>query len=235
MRRFMVIEHFKRDCQEAVYERFYSRGRMLPEGLIYLDSWLEKSGGRCFQLVETEDPALFEEWEQHWNDLVDFEIIEIGDKPVKYRELLPADMDAIFDVRVKTWHNPHGAEELHKMGITPDSVCEMVQVSHRGWVAEDGEQIVGFVMGNRDTAELWVIAVLPEYENQGIGRALMGLAEEWLFSEGCHEIWLTTDSDENFCAVGFYRHLGWKDWKIEDGDRFMKKVSNLSVDSVQKG
>ncbi len=80
-KRFMVIEHFKPDCLEQVYDRFHSEGRMLPEGLLYVDSWLAKSGDRCFQLMETEDLALLEEWEQRWNDLVDFEIIEIGDKP----------------------------------------------------------------------------------------------------------------------------------------------------------
>lgn len=144
-----------------------------------------------------------------------------------YRDLLPADMDAIFDVRVKTWHNPNGEEELLRMGITPESVCEMMEDSLRGWVAENGSQIVGFVMGNKATGEMWVIAVLPEFENQGIGRGLMALVEDWLWSEGWNEIWLTTDTDEGYRAVGFYRHLGWVDWKLEDGDRFMKKTSNI--------
>ena len=50
------------------------------------------------------------------------------------------------------------------------------------------------------------------------------MVEDWLSSEGWKEIWLTTDRGENIRAVGFYRHLGWSDWKVEpDGDRFMKK------------
>jgi GNAT superfamily N-acetyltransferase len=148
-----------------------------------------------------------------------------------YRELLPSDMDAVFDVRVKTWHNPNGAEELHRMGITPEAVVEMMRRSHRGWVAEDGDRIVGFAMGNKRTGEMWVIAVLPEYENQGIGRRLMSFVEDWLWSVGWHEIWLTTDPDEKYRAVGFYRRLGWRDWKFEDGDRFMRKGSNQSVET----
>ena len=143
-----------------------------------------------------------------------------------YRELRSPDMDAIFDVRVKTWHNPDGAEELRRMGITPASVRDMIKTSHRGWVAEAGSQIVGFVMGNRETGEMWVIAVLPAYENQGIGRRLMSLVEGWLMSEGWGEIWLTTDPDETYRAVGFYRRLGWIDWKLERGDRFMRKAMN---------
>ena len=54
---------------------------MLPEGLIYLNSWLEKDGDRCFQLMETDDPSLFTVWTARWKDLVSFEVIEISEKP----------------------------------------------------------------------------------------------------------------------------------------------------------
>ena len=63
-------------------------------------------------------------------------------------------------------------------------------------------------MGNKETGEMWVIAVLREYEGRGIGRQLLRLVEEWLYSQGWKEVWLTTDPDENFRAVGFYRHEG---------------------------
>ncbi len=81
MRKFMVIEHFFPNCKEKVYERSAESGRLLPEGLLYIDSWLENDGDRCFQLMETEDSALFESWAKNWEDLASFEIIEIGDKP----------------------------------------------------------------------------------------------------------------------------------------------------------
>ena len=74
----MVIEHFLPGCRDAVYERFAERGRMLPAGLKYIDSWLERNGNRCFQLMETQDPSLFDQWTRNWNDLVDFEIVELG-------------------------------------------------------------------------------------------------------------------------------------------------------------
>jgi hypothetical protein len=67
--------------KSKVYERFDQKGRMLPEGLTYIDSWLEKDGDRCFQLMETEDPALFDRWMENWQDLVRFEIIALGEKP----------------------------------------------------------------------------------------------------------------------------------------------------------
>ncbi len=74
-----------------------------------------------------------------------------------------------------------------------------------------------------------VIAVLKEFENQGIGRSMMQLVEDWLVAEGCRELWLTTDPDGNYRADGFYKHLGWVDWKFEDGDRFKKKRVEKAV------
>lgn len=146
------------------------------------------------------------------------------DGDLKYREITSDDMAAIFEVRVRTWHNPNGAEEMARMGITRESVIALMGKSHRGWLAEDGGDVVGFVMGDRTSGEVWVIAVLGEYENKGIGRTLMELVEGWLIEEGCEELWLTTDPDEKYRAVGFYRRLGWQDWKMEDGDRFMRKA-----------
>ncbi|MDH3689997.1 MAG: DUF3303 domain-containing protein [Gammaproteobacteria bacterium] len=80
---YMVIENFLPGCRDAVYERFAQKGRMLPQGLKYIDSWLEKDGDRCFQLMETHDRSLFNEWIENWKDLTDFEIVEIGSKPIK--------------------------------------------------------------------------------------------------------------------------------------------------------
>jgi hypothetical protein len=77
----MIIETFKPGCKEAVYARFAQKGRMLPDGLHYIDSWLEEDGDRCFQLMATDDPSLFDKWTTMWHDLVSFEIIELGQKP----------------------------------------------------------------------------------------------------------------------------------------------------------
>lgn len=145
-----------------------------------------------------------------------------------FREMRSDDMQAIFDVRVATWHNDRGSEELTRFGITHESVREMMEESHRGWLCEVDSRVVGFAMGNKSDGEMWVIAVLKEYEGHGIGKRLLSLVEVWLFSEGWKEIWLTTDPDETIRAVGFYRHLGRIDWKIE-GDRFMKKRMEQSV------
>ncbi len=75
---FMVIERFKNRDAAAVYRRFGEHGRMAPDGLKYIDSWVETNFDRCFQLMECEDQELFQEWMAHWEDLVEFEIVEVN-------------------------------------------------------------------------------------------------------------------------------------------------------------
>ncbi|HEX8285015.1 MAG TPA: DUF3303 family protein [Pyrinomonadaceae bacterium] len=74
---FMVIERFRGGDAAAVYRRFRERGRMTPEGLRYVESWVEADFGGCFQLMECEDPSLFREWVARWEDLVEFEIVPV--------------------------------------------------------------------------------------------------------------------------------------------------------------
>jgi hypothetical protein len=74
---FMVIEHFKNRDAAAIYQRFKEKGRMAPEGLRYVSSWVEPNFDRCFQVMECDDPKLFDEWIANWNDLTDFEIVEV--------------------------------------------------------------------------------------------------------------------------------------------------------------
>ena len=74
---FMVIERFKNGDAKAVYRRYERTGRMLPDGLNYVQSWVDAGFERCFQLMECDDPLLFEQWVTQWQDLVDFEIIPV--------------------------------------------------------------------------------------------------------------------------------------------------------------
>lgn len=77
--RYLVIERFI-EGPEPVYARASQRGRLLPPGLVYLDSWVDGSSlDRCFQLMETDDPSLFDEWIAHWQDLAEFEIVPVID------------------------------------------------------------------------------------------------------------------------------------------------------------
>ena len=78
---FMVIERFKNRDAAPVYKRFRKQGRMAPEGLKYIDSWVETNFDRCFQLMECDDKELFQEWIANWDDLVDFEVVEVMTSP----------------------------------------------------------------------------------------------------------------------------------------------------------
>jgi hypothetical protein len=73
----MVIEHFKNKHAVAVYRRFRERGRMAPEGLAYISSWVDEALERCYQVMETDDRALLETWMANWSDLVDFEVYRV--------------------------------------------------------------------------------------------------------------------------------------------------------------
>jgi hypothetical protein len=74
---YMVIERFKNRDASAVYARARERGRMLPEGLTYVASWVETNSDRCFQVMECGDERLLHEWTERWSDLVDFELVPV--------------------------------------------------------------------------------------------------------------------------------------------------------------
>jgi Protein of unknown function (DUF3303) len=76
-RLYMVVEHFKNKDAVPVYRRFREKGRMAPEGLTYVSSWVDEKFERCYQLMETDDRALLDQWMANWNDLTDFEVYPV--------------------------------------------------------------------------------------------------------------------------------------------------------------
>lgn len=74
---FMTIERFKNRDAKAVYRRFREQGRMAPDGLNYVGSWIEANFDRCFQLMECDDPRLLQQWAAAWQDLIDFEFVPV--------------------------------------------------------------------------------------------------------------------------------------------------------------
>ena len=70
----MVVEHFKNNDPIPVYQRFRDHGRMAPGGITYISSWVDEKFECCYQLMETADRNLLEEWMAHWSDLIDFEV-----------------------------------------------------------------------------------------------------------------------------------------------------------------
>jgi hypothetical protein len=74
---YMVVERFRNKDAVPVYQRFFDHGRMAPEGLEYISSWVDQNLERCYQLMTTEDPTLLDEWIANWSDLADFEVYPV--------------------------------------------------------------------------------------------------------------------------------------------------------------
>ncbi len=75
---FMVIERFKNRDPVPSYARLREQGRAMPDGLRYIDSWIEANFDRCFQLMECDDPLLLQRWILQWRDLMEFEIVPVS-------------------------------------------------------------------------------------------------------------------------------------------------------------
>ena len=74
---YMIIENYRNGDSSAVYQRFREKGRLAPEGLEYVSSWVTPDMTRCYQIMRCDDRSLLDEWMSHWNDLVEFEIIPV--------------------------------------------------------------------------------------------------------------------------------------------------------------
>jgi Protein of unknown function (DUF3303) len=74
---YMIVEHFKNQDAVPVYQRFRDKGRLAPEGLTYVSSWVDTSLQKCFQIMETDDRTLIDAWIANWADIVDFDVFPI--------------------------------------------------------------------------------------------------------------------------------------------------------------
>jgi hypothetical protein len=73
----MIVEHFKNQDPVPVYRRFQDHGRLAPQGLQYISSWVDEKLERCFQLMEADDPSDLDEWIAKWSDVVEFEVYPV--------------------------------------------------------------------------------------------------------------------------------------------------------------
>jgi hypothetical protein len=86
---WMIIERFRNGDAAPVYRRFRERGRMAPEGLRYINSWVTDDFTTCYQVMECDDRALLDEWMANWRDLTDFQVFPVMTSPQAAERIAP--------------------------------------------------------------------------------------------------------------------------------------------------
>ena len=130
---------------------------------------------------------------------------------LKYRPALPEDAAECVDVRARTRQNAASEEWLRSIGITSESWGENIRSGALpGHVCTVNGKVVGFCFGARETGEIEVVAVLPDFENRGIGRELLGRTSIELAEHGLTRVFLGCSPDPASRSYGFYRRLGWR-------------------------
>ena len=87
---FMVVEHFREGRAPDIYRRFRDRGRMAPDGVRYVASWVDLNFERCFQVMEADEESLLRQWTANWDDLVDFEIVPVRTSEEAAKAIAPS-------------------------------------------------------------------------------------------------------------------------------------------------
>ncbi len=130
---------------------------------------------------------------------------------LEYKVALPDNVAECLDVRSRTRENAISAEGLEARGITLQSWTEDVrQGVLPGYVCLAEGKIIGFCFGVRESGEVAVLALLPAFENRGIGRSLLNRVVQELKSLGFNRLFLGCSPDPSSRSYGFYRHLGWR-------------------------
>ncbi|MGP1373690.1 MAG: GNAT family N-acetyltransferase [Almyronema sp.] len=119
------------------------------------------------------------------------------------------DIETLFEIRTSVIENHQSREEIAELGITPETIAQMLQSDCCAWLAELDQQAIGFAIANKTEKTIFGIFVLPDFEGRGAGRKLMQAAESWFRANNIEEIWLVTGNNPDLRAYGFYLHLGW--------------------------
>ncbi|NMK46820.1 GNAT family N-acetyltransferase [Achromobacter sp. Bel] len=128
-----------------------------------------------------------------------------------YRSALPEDAAACIVLRGLTRENAVTEAELADAGITQETWGAGIESGlYPGVVAVDDGKLAGYCFGHRDTGEIVVLALLPEYEGQGVGKSVLHMTADLLRQRGFARLYLGCATDPAVRSYGFYRHLGWR-------------------------
>ncbi len=135
------------------------------------------------------------------------------------------DAPALLAVRAAVRENPFSLESLAAAGITAESVALGVEAGTlAGWLCEAAPGVVvGFCLADLPAAELWVLAVLPGHEGQGIGRELLARTEALLWAAGHASAWLWTSPDRSLRAYRLYVAAGWREAEEREDRLYLRK------------
>ena len=144
---------------------------------------------------------------------------------LKYRPALPEDAEECVVLRGKTRENAFSEDQLRSIGVTSESWENNIHSGALpGHVCTVDGRIVGYCFGSRETGEIVVLALLPDFENRGLGRELLNRITKELAKLGHTRLFLGCSTDPMSRSYGFYRHLGWRSTKTFDqyGDEILE-------------
>ena len=130
---------------------------------------------------------------------------------LQYRIAVPDDAAGCVSLRGKTRENAVSPERLESIGVTVESWGNEIRTSElTGHICTSNERMIGYCFGSSAEGEIVVLALLPEYEGQGIGKMLMSRVTHDLVKLGKSRLFLGCSADSKSRSYGFYRHLGWR-------------------------
>ncbi|MBO1746285.1 GNAT family N-acetyltransferase [Stenotrophomonas indicatrix] len=144
---------------------------------------------------------------------------------IHYRNALPNDAATCIDLRGRTRENAFSAAQLAELGITTGSwAAGIADGDSIGRIACEGDRMVGYCFADRDSGEVLVLALLPDYEGRGIGRQLLQEVVSLTRDAGHQRLFLACSADPRSRSHGFYRRLGWRPTgQIDDaGDEILE-------------
>lgn len=154
---------------------------------------------------------------------------------LEYRVVRPDDVPECLILRGETRENSISAKTLKARAITVDSWAKDVRWrTLQGCVCLSGAMIVGYSFGDKGSGEVAVLALLPAFENQGIGKSLLSRVEKEFGALGFNRLFLGCSPDRSTRSYGFYRHLGWQSTGTFDasGDEILERFLQKPMQQV---